>query len=54
MPMNAGLQKLGVEYCDLETIWSASDLISLNCPLTPETHHLVRAATCSARRSFAP
>ena len=31
--------------CDLETIWSASDLISLNCPLTPETRHLVRAET---------
>ena len=31
--------------CDLETIWNASDLISLNCPLTPETHHLVRAET---------
>jgi D-lactate dehydrogenase len=42
---DAGLQQLGVEYCDLETIWNASDLISLNCPLTPETRHLVRAET---------
>lgn len=33
------------EHCDLETIWNASDLISLNCPLTPETRHLVRAET---------
>lgn len=42
---DAGLQDLGVEYCDLETLWNASDLISLNCPLTPETHHLVQAET---------
>ena len=42
---DAGLQQLGVEYCDLETIWSSSDLISLNCPLSPETRHLVRAET---------
>jgi len=42
---DTGLQHLGVEYCDLETIWNASDLISLNCPLTPETRHLVRAET---------
>ena len=42
---DAGLQTLIVEYCDLEAIWSASDLISLNCPLTAETHHLVRAET---------
>lgn len=42
---DAGLQQLGVEYCDLETLWSASDLISLNCPLTPETRHMVRAET---------
>lgn len=42
---DAGLQQLGVEYCGLETIWSSSDLISLNCPLSPETRHLVRAET---------
>jgi D-lactate dehydrogenase len=42
---DAGLQQLGVEYCDLDTIWGASDLITLNCPLLPETHHMVRAET---------
>jgi len=42
---DAGLQQLGVEYCDLDTIWRSSDLISLNCPLTPETRHLVGAET---------
>ncbi len=42
---NQGLIELGMEYVGIEELWSRSDLISLNCPLTPETHHLVSAAT---------
>jgi D-lactate dehydrogenase len=35
------LLELGVEYVDLATALAESDLVTLNCPLTPETHHLV-------------
>jgi D-lactate dehydrogenase len=40
-----GLVELGVRYAGLDEIWATSDLVSLNCPLTVETHHLVDAAT---------
>jgi D-3-phosphoglycerate dehydrogenase len=30
-----------VEYADLDTLFAASDAVSLNCPLTPETRHLL-------------
>ena len=42
---NEGLIDLGVEYVDLEQLWRESDLITLNCPLTEQTHHLVNADT---------
>ena len=35
---------LGVEMTDLDTLLRESDYISLNVPLTPETHHLIDAA----------
>ena len=33
----------GVEFVDLETAFRTSDVLSLHCPLTPETRHLVNA-----------
>lgn len=30
-----------VEYCDMDRLLSMSDLISLHCPLTKETYHLI-------------
>ena len=33
------------EYVDLETLLAQSDLISLHCPLTEETHHLININT---------
>ncbi|CAN5832012.1 2-hydroxyacid dehydrogenase [soil metagenome] len=48
---DAGLDELGVEYVELDDLWPASDIITLNCPLTPETHHLVDEGTISAMRS---
>ena len=30
-----------VEYCDMDTLLKESDLISLHCPLTKETYHLI-------------
>lgn len=34
-----------VEYVDLNTLFSESDLISLHCPLTEETYHLIQSDT---------
>ncbi len=35
------LKEKGVEYCSFEELVKRADIISLNCPLTPETHHLI-------------
>lgn len=32
---------LGVELVDLETVFRESDFVTVNCPLTPETHGIV-------------
>jgi glycerate dehydrogenase len=32
-----------VNFVDLETLFRASDVVSLHCPLTPETKHLISA-----------
>lgn len=44
------LVELGVEYVDLATLYAESDLISLNCPLTPDTHHLIDAESIAEMR----
>ena len=33
----------GVEKCSLDELFSSSDVVSLHCPLTPDTYHLVNA-----------
>ena len=35
--------KSGLEYVDLDTLYKESDVISLHCPYTPETHHMINA-----------
>jgi D-lactate dehydrogenase len=35
--------EIGYEYVDLDTLCNDSDIITLNCPLTPETYHLINA-----------
>jgi lactate dehydrogenase-like 2-hydroxyacid dehydrogenase len=32
---------LGVEWVDMDTLLAESDFVTLHCPLTPETHHLI-------------
>jgi D-lactate dehydrogenase len=32
---------LGLEYVSLETLYSQADVITIHCPLTPETQHLI-------------
>ena len=39
----AVVDELGIEFTSLEKIYTSSDIISLHCPLTPETHHIINA-----------
>lgn len=39
----AALADLGVEAVDLDTLFERADVITLHCPLTPETRHVVNA-----------
>jgi D-lactate dehydrogenase len=39
------MEELGVKYTTLEEVLQASDIVSLHCPLTPETHHLINKNT---------
>jgi D-lactate dehydrogenase len=41
--IDPALVELGVRYVVLDDIWSAADIVSLNCPLTETTHHLISA-----------
>ncbi|OLD33588.1 MAG: hydroxyacid dehydrogenase [Chloroflexi bacterium 13_1_40CM_2_67_6] len=38
-------EKLGGRYAEADEIQAAADIISLHCPLTPRTHHIVNART---------
>lgn len=38
---NPAALELGAEYVDLDTLYSQSDIISLHCPLTPESYHML-------------
>ena len=45
--------ELGAERMPLERLLAESDVLSLHCPLTPETHHLVGAAELAAMKPSA-
>ncbi len=40
-PDEAYQKKTGFEYVDLDTLYKESDILSLHCPLTKETYHLI-------------
>lgn len=40
-PDEAFAAGVGMQYGDLDTLYRESDIISLHCPLTRETHHLI-------------
>jgi D-lactate dehydrogenase len=42
---NEDVPKLGARYVDLATLFAQSDVISLHCPLTPDTFHLINHNT---------
>ncbi|WP_332910302.1 2-hydroxyacid dehydrogenase [Algoriphagus boritolerans] len=41
------MKELGVHYLPLDEVLSRSHIISLHCPLTPETRHLINSKTIS-------
>ena len=41
------LMELGVEYLPLEEVFKQSDILSLHCPLNPETKHIVNEESLS-------
>jgi len=38
---NPACEALGMRYVDLDELFATADIVSLHCPLTPETRHLV-------------
>lgn len=42
--------ELGARFVDLDSLFAQSDIISINCPHTPETHHLVNAERLAQMR----
>lgn len=38
---NTRCKEVGMDYVDFDTLLTQSDVISLHCPLTPDTHHLI-------------
>lgn len=42
-PNDELVQRYGVRYVTLPELYSASNVITLHCPLTPQTHHLIDA-----------
>ena len=47
---NEELKKKGVEYVDLLDLYKQSDVISLHCPLTHETYHVINEYSISAMK----
>lgn len=35
------VEKLGVEYTSMDSLLRRVDIVSLHCPLTPQTHHMI-------------
>lgn len=44
---NQACRDLGMEYVDLPSLLAQSDILSLHCPLTPDTHHLIDETSLS-------
>lgn len=48
---NPECETLGAEYVELPELFANSDIISLHCPLTPETHHLINPEAIAQMKS---
>jgi len=44
-PDETAARAIGFEYAGLDDLYRQSDILSLHCPLTPETRHMIRAET---------
>jgi D-lactate dehydrogenase len=44
---NAQCESIGVQYIDLPQLFARSDIVTLHCPLTPETRHLINEQAIS-------
>lgn len=42
---------LGAQYCELDTLLESTDVISLHCPLTPTTKHLINAQSLAKMKN---
>jgi D-lactate dehydrogenase len=47
---NPDLEKIGVCYVDVEDLLRKADIVSLHCPLTPQTRHLINEKTLALAR----
>jgi D-lactate dehydrogenase len=47
---NADVLALGGRYVELDTLLAESDIVTLHCPLTPQTHHLIDAEAVAKMR----
>lgn len=45
------LLPLGASYVELDQLFASSDIVSLHCPLTPQTHHLINAQTLAQMKT---
>ncbi|AKH43959.1 D-lactate dehydrogenase [Altererythrobacter atlanticus] len=43
--------RLGGRYVDLDELWRQSDIVTLHCPLNPQTRHLIDAAAIRAMKT---
>ncbi|QDV13132.1 D-lactate dehydrogenase [Rosistilla oblonga] len=43
-PNQQWAEDAGVQYVEIDALLEQSDVISLHCPLTPDTHHMIDAA----------
>lgn len=48
--VNPACVAMGVEFVDLPSLYAAADIITLHCPLTPATKHLIDAAALAAMK----
>ena len=47
---NQACQRAGVRYVELDELLSVADIVSLHCPLTTETHHMIDRETLARMR----
>ena len=45
--------ELGATYLSMDALLESSDIVSVNCPYSPATHHLINAATFEKMQSHA-